>query len=420
MAPQEHASQLALYGGPRVRTSPWPERGLIGLEERAAVNALFDQAIATGQAIGYNGSQEAAYCEEFATYMGGGYADAISSGTAGIYVALQALRIEPFTEVIVGAVTDPGGLMPIPLCNCIPVIADTMPGSYNVGPEQVAALISPLTSAIIVPHIAGEPADIAGIMQIAREHYLPVIEDCSQAHGATLHGQMVGTFGDVAVFSTMFGKHHSTGGQGGLIYTQDEELYHALRRAADRGKPFGLPAGSTNAIASLNLNANELGCAIGRAQLAKLPDLIAARRAVAARLADGIRDLRTVSFPALIPGAAPSYWFLRLRFHADQATCDKATFCAALAAEGMTVNPSYRAALPHMMDWYVHRRVFGNSGYPWSSPDYRGNPDQQFPCPNANAVMDIDFNLHAHESWGDAEIADAVAILSKVEAAFAK
>lgn len=420
MAPQEHAYQLALYGGPRVRTNPWPERGLIGLEERAAVNALFDQAIETGQAIGYNGPQEAAYCQEFSSYMGGGYADAISSGTAGVFIALKALGIEPFTEVIVGAVTDPGGLMPIPLCNCIPVIADTMPGSYNTGPEQVAALISPLTSAIVIPHIAGEPADIAGIMQVAREHSLPVIEDCSQAHGATLYGQMVGTFGNVAVFSTMFGKHHSTGGQGGLIYTQDEGLYHALRRAADRGKPFGLPAGSTNAIASLNLNANELGCAIGRAQLAKLPGLIATRRAVAARLADGIRGLRTVSFPALIPGAAASYWFLRLRFHADQATCDKATFCAALAAEGLTINPSYRAALPHTMDWYVHRHVFGNSGYPWSSPAYRGNPDQQFPCPNADAVMDTDFNLHAHENWKNAEIADAVTIFRKVDAAFAR
>lgn len=420
MASQERASQLALYGGPKVRATPWPERGLIGPEEKAAVNALFDQAIATGQAIGYNGPQEAAYCAEFAAYMGGGYADAISSGTAGIFVALKALGIAPFTEVIVGAVTDPGGLMPIPLCNCIPMIADTMPGSYNTGPEQIAALISPLTSAIVVPHIAGEPADMVGIMQVARSHGLPVIEDCSQAHGATLHGQMVGTFGDVAVFSTMFGKHHSTGGQGGLVYTQDEQLYHVLRRAADRGKPFGLPAGSTNAIASLNLNATELGCAIGRAQLAKLPDLIAARRAVATSLAEGIRGLRTVSFPPLIPGAAASYWFLRLRFHAEQATCDKATFCAALAAEGLAVNPSYRAALPHTMDWYVHRRVFGDSGYPWSSPDYRGNPDQQFPCPNANAVMETDFNLHAHESWQAPEIADAVAIFQKVEAAFAK
>jgi perosamine synthetase len=83
-------------------------------------------------------------------------------------VALRALDLEPFSEVIVGAVTDPGGLMPIPLLNLIPMIADTAPGSFNTGPEQVEALLSPRTSAIVVPHIAGEPADIAGIVEIAR------------------------------------------------------------------------------------------------------------------------------------------------------------------------------------------------------------------------------------------------------------
>ncbi|MBN1581398.1 MAG: DegT/DnrJ/EryC1/StrS family aminotransferase, partial [Anaerolineae bacterium] len=237
--------QLAINGGPRVRSEPFPQRGHISIEEKAAIDALFDRHIEAGTAPGYNGEQEDAYCQEFAAFMGGGYVDAVSSGTTALYAALKALDLEPFTEVIASAVTDPGGLMPIPLLNLIPMVADAASGGYNSGPEQIETLISPLTSAIVVAHIAGEPADIEGVMTVARKHGLPVIEDCSQSHGATVNGKLVGTFGDMGVFSTMFGKHHSSGGQGGLVFTRDETLYQAIRRASDRGKPFFLPPGST-------------------------------------------------------------------------------------------------------------------------------------------------------------------------------
>ena len=419
MADPERLAQLAVHGGPRLRAEPFPQRGHVGREEQEAVDALFERAIATGIAPGYNGEEENTYCEEFAAFMGGGFVDAVSSGTAGIYVALKALDLEPFTEVIVGAVTDPGGLMPVPLLNLIPVIADTEPNSYNTGPEQVEALISPLTSAILIAHIAGEPADAAGIADLARARGIPLIEDCSQAHAATVHGQMVGTFGDIGVFSTMSGKHHVSGGQGGLVYTRDEALYHSIRRASDRGKPFFLPPGSTNTVASLNLNLNDLAAAIGRVQLRKLPDIVRSRRAVAAGIAEGISDLTTVSVPEPIPGAEPSYWFLRMRFHAEAAACDKETYCQALGAEGLAIAPSYRAALPHTMEWFQQRRVFGSSGYPWTSPDYAGDPDRRFPCPNANDTMDTHFNLHFYESWTTTEVRDAVAILSKVDRAYA-
>jgi dTDP-4-amino-4,6-dideoxygalactose transaminase len=412
-------AQLALYGGPRVRSEPFPQRAHIGWEEKAAVDVLFEQAIASGTAPGYNGEQETAYCEEFAAYMGGGYVDAVSSGTAGIYAALKALDLEPFGEVIVSAVTDPGGLMPVPLLNLVPMIADSEPGSYNSGPTQIEPLISPRTRVILVAHIAGEPADMARTAALARAHNLPLIEDCSQSHGALLNGALVGTFGDMAVFSTMHGKHHISGGQGGLVYTPDEALYQAVRRASDRGKPFFLPPGSTNVTASLNLNLSDLAAAIGRVQLKKLPQIVSQRRDIVARLGEGIAGLATVSIPQPIAGALPSYWFLRMRFHADRTTCDKESYCAALAAEGLAIAASYRAALPHTMDWFVQRRVFGRSGYPWSSPDYQGNPDQQFPCPNAQRAMETHFNLHFNESWGPNEVADAVAILAKVDRAYA-
>jgi perosamine synthetase len=420
MTTTETSTHLAIHGGPRLRVEPFPARGHIGPEEKAAVDALFDHAIETGSAPGYNGDEEIAYCEEFAAYLGGGYVDAVNSGTSAIYVGLKALNLEPFSEVVVSAVTDPGGMMPIPLLNLIPVVADTAPGSYNSGPEQIEALISPLTSAIVVAHIAGEPADIEGIMAVARRHNLPVLEDCAQAHGARINGRFVGTFADVAAFSTMSGKHHCSGSQGGLVFTKSEELHHEIRRQSDRGKPFFLPAGSTNSTAALNLNLNDMAAAIGRVQLKKLPDLAARRQVVVAGLGEGIDDLPTLSLPPLIPGAEATYWFLRMRFHAEYATCDRDAFCQALIAEGLPINPSYRAALPHTMDWFVNRRVFGRSGYPWSSPDYKGDRDRHFPCPNAHAVMENHFNLHIHENWSGADIDDAVAIFSRVDEYYCK
>jgi len=412
-------SCLAVNGGPRLRTEPFPPRGSIGGEEKAAVDAVFDQAIQSGSAPGYNGEEEEAYCQEFSAYLGGGFADAVNSGTSAVYVALKALDLEPFTEVIVGAMTDPGGMMPIPLLNLIPMVADTQPGSFNTGPEQVQELITARTSAILIPHIAGEPADMEGIMQVASCHKLPVIEDCAQAHGARLSSRMLGTFGNLAAFSTMFGKHHCSGGQGGLVFTRDELLYQLIRRASDRGKPFFLPQGATNTTASLNFNLNDLAAAIGRVQIKKLPEIIRRRKLIVAKLAEGIDALQAISFPELVPGAEPSYWFLRLRFHAEGTTCDKDTYCQALIAEGLPVEPSYRAALPHLMDWFVHRRVFGSSGYPWASPAYTGDPHRQFPCPNANAAVDQHFNLRFHENWTHADIEDAISIFQKVDDAYA-
>ena len=419
MSVNQKSSRLAIHGGKRLREKPFPPRRLITADEKAAVDALIDQAIQSGEAPGYNGADETAYCQEFSSYMGGGYTDAVNSGSSAIYVALKALELEPFSEVIVGAMTDPGGMMPIPLLNLIPIVADTCPGSFNTGPEQIAALISPRTQAILVPHIAGEPADLPGILQVAEQHDLPVIEDCAQAHGAALNRRLVGAYGVIGAFSTMFGKHHSTGGQGGLVFTRDEPLYQAIRRASDRGKPFFLPPGSTNQSASLNLNLNDLAAAIGRVQLKKLPEIVNRRRAIATHLAEAFESLQAVALPELLPGAAPSYWFLRLRFHSERAACDKDTYCQALIAEGLPIETSYRAALPHLMDWFTQQRVFGAPGYPWASPAYTGDPHPHFPCPNALEAVDRHFNLRFHENWSSADIQDAITIFQKVDQAYA-
>ena len=413
-------SELALNGGPRVRERPWPDRRRFGPDDRAAVDALFDESITTGQPFRYDGPSEEAFCREFADFMGGGFVDGVSSGSTALYVALKALGVEPFTEVIVGCLTDPGGMMPIPLLNCIPMVADVAPGSLSPGPEQIEEMVTPYTSAIVVAHIAGYPADVRAIAELARRHGLPLIEDCSQSHGAQIDGRYVGTFGDVATVSTMWDKHMNTGGQGGVVFTRDETLYRRSRRASDRGKPFFLPEGSTNEAASLNVNLNDLAGAIGRTQVAKLPRQITRRREVVGALEAGIADLglESVTIMQPIPGAAPSYWWLPVRVDSERLACDREIFVRALAAEGVPATDVGWGLMPHRMEWFRERRVFGTSRYPWACPDYRGDGDREFPCPNADAVMGDYMKLPVHDGWGEEEIGDALTALSKVERAF--
>ena len=409
---------LAIDGGPGTFDTPSAPRGLLSSHEKDALTKLFDDAIATGQAIGYNGVEEESYCQEFASFLGGGYADAVNSGTSALYVALRALELPAYSEVVCPPITDPGGVMPVALCNCIPVLADCAPGSFNAGPEQIAARVTPRTSAIIAAHIAGEPIDMAPLMKIARAKKLPVIEDCAQAHVAVYRGKLCGTMGALGVFSTMFGKHHCTGGQGGVVFTKSKSMYWKVRQCADRGKPFGLKNTGGNVLASLNLNLNEISACIGRQQLKKLKAIVRRRRTVAEKVRQGVARLRAVLAPALAPGAEPSYWFLRLALDLGKLTCTKEQFCRALQAEGpIGVNPSYRC-IASEAPWFTQRRVFGTPGLPWTSPQYKGNPDKEYPLPNADAAVRSCFNVSIHEGMRPADAANILKALAKVESAY--
>ena len=109
-----------VHGGPRVRRWPWPKRRHFDKREKRAVIDLLNREIRKGGVVAYGGAEENAYCEAFAKYLGGGFADAVNSGTNAVYVALRALDLEPNTEVIVPPITDAGGTMPVVMANCIP------------------------------------------------------------------------------------------------------------------------------------------------------------------------------------------------------------------------------------------------------------------------------------------------------------
>ena len=415
----ESPKQLALYGGSPAAPN-LPQRHHFGEAERAAALRVIDQAIADGVAPGYGGPEEEAFGREFSALLGGGYADAVNSGTTSVFVALRALPIEPFSEIIVGPITDPGGIMPIVMMNCIPVIADSAPDSFNVSLETIQKVYTERTSAIVIPHIAGEPVDIQPIIDFAKEKGLYVVEDCAQAHGARIYGKPVGTFGDAAGFSLMFGKHTCTGGQGGIVFTRSEETYWKIRQNSDRGKPFGLTEHNGNCVATLNFNLDEVGCAIGRVQTPKMYEYAAGRRTVTEAIIAGIERPDILRAPRLPETAEPSYWFTRLLLDADRITCDKHTFCEALKAEGLNVVEFYDA-IPYMRTWAQEHKAFGTSGYPWAAPEYKGDRNMKYTLPeNVAKVLEQNINFYFHENYSGEDIRSIITAINKVCAAFGR
>ncbi|RKY26197.1 MAG: hypothetical protein DRP83_04795 [Planctomycetota bacterium] len=408
---QNTNEQLAINGGEAVRTTPFPPRKLFGRDEKDVVMSLFDEAMEKGhQVLGYNGPQEEAYCKEFADFLGGGFADGVNSGTNAVYVALRALEPEPGSEVIVPAISDPGGVMPAAICGCVPVPADTIEDYYTIGAEQIEAKITDKTSAIIVAHIAGIPADMDPIMDLANSRGIPVVEDCAQIHGAKYKGRMVGTLGTISSFSLMFGKHHATGGQGGMVFTKDEELYWKARRYADRGKPIGIDdAPNGNVVAALNCNMDELHAAIGRVQLRKLDDIASRRRTLAKSIAESCRgELKSIQLKEEPADCEGVYWFLVFKCAQSLLTVSKEDFVKAVEAEGIPVCPTYKH-VPVRMEWMG--KYMQQNG--WAM-------DGRYDLTNVDKVDDMYFNCGLHEDFTQAEADDIVAALKKVEAAYLK
>jgi dTDP-4-amino-4,6-dideoxygalactose transaminase len=403
-----------VHGGPRARRWPWPRRNHFDKREKRAVTQLLNREIRKGGAVIYGGPETKAYCGAFADYLGGGYAAAVNSGTNAVYVALRALDLEPGSEVVVPAITDAGGTMPVALVNCIPVPADSQPWSLNTSVDQIRDALTDRTAAIVVAHLTGHPVDLEPILELATTRNIPVVEDCAQAHGALYKGRMVGTLGAISAFSTMFGKHHATGAQGGVVFTRDTLLFARARQVIDRGKPFGALGNPANLIASLNFNQDEISMAIGRVQLEKLPDALRARRTFASLVAGGLRDVQGVSFIGNAPDCCGAYWFLCFFLDRAYLNCNSQQFAAALELEGIGGVQAGYPFIPTDQPWHRDAVVFGTSRLPWSLR--QPSKPRHFKLPNAHAVNQAIVRVDVHESLRAREARDLVTAIKKVVA----
>jgi len=402
-----------VHGGPRARRLPWPRRRHFDKREKRAVMQLLEREIRKGGAVIYGGPETKAYCQAFADYLGGGYAAAVNSGTNAIYVALRALDLEPGSDVVVPAITDPGGTMPVAMLGCIPIPADSDRGSLNISAEQIKKVLTDRTSAIIVAHISGRPVDMDPILELASERRIPVVEDCAQAHGALYKGRMTGSLGTISAFSTMFGKQHCSGAQGGVVFTKDTLLFARARQIVDRGKPHGALGNPANLVASLNLNQDEISMAIGRVQLEKLPGAIRARRSFVSLVETGLNEVDGLSLVGDPPDCSGSYWFLMIRLETSKLVCDSQEFAAALLEEGIDGVYAGYPFFPTDQPWHRDAVVFGKSGLPWSALTGHPRP-QYFELPNAHQATREIVRVDVHESLGDGEARDLVTAVKKV------
>ncbi len=399
-------SNLAIHGGSPTRSKKMPARFSLSEGEVAMLMECLAYYRERGEDPGYQSVYEDKYCEEFAAFHGGGYADGVSCGTAGVFVGLRALDLPPKSEVIISPVTDSGPLGAIILQGFVPVVADAAVNSLNMGVEQFLERITPRTSALVAIHAGGEPLEIDRIVQEAHQRGIKVLEDCSQAPGAVWNGQRVGAFGDIAAFSTMYRKTLAAGGSSGIVYTKDLELYRNAQRHADRGKPvwkkheLDLRNPGYAAFPALNFNTDEIRCAIGLASLRRLQDSIDKRMAFTRELVSRMRKECVVVSPCNFhDGFSPFYFSIFV--DVTKISCSKIEFAEAVLAEGIGLGTHYGCLV---------------STWPWAQPYL----SDDFVTVNAIDTRDRSFNLYVNECYGSEEVDDCIAAFLKVEQHFLK
>jgi len=406
--------KLAIEGGKPVRKDPFPPRIMFDEKEKKAVLEIMEKSMQGPQSLDrYGGVHVDAYEKEFASSFGTKYATAVSSGSSAIHAALGALKLEPGSEVITSPISDPGTVAPILMQNCIPIFADVEYETLNISSKSIEERISDRTKVIIPVHLAGQPCDMDPILKIADKYKLTVIEDCAQAHGAKYKGKYVGSLGHLSAFSLMSGKHTTSGGQGGMVLTDDENLYWNAKRFADRGKPFNSEEES-NLFLGLNYRMTELEASIGRIQLQKLKGITSKRQQLVEKLQKSIGGLKAVRLWKIIEQAEAVYWFCFLHFDRSKMRVSKEKFAEAVNAEGIPLGIKY-VELFYNQYWIKNRQTYGNSQCPWSCPFYKKKVDYTNCCPQAEKALETHMTLHIHEGWGEKEIGDTARALAKVE-----
>lgn len=247
------------------------------------------QTLTSGRVNYWTGELGKRFEQAYAANVGKAYGIALSNGTVALELALRALGVGEGDEVIVASRSYVASASCVLMVGAKPIFADIERDSGNISASTVAPLINSKTKAIIPVHIGGWPCEMQGIMSLANQHGLKVIEDCAQAHGAIAQGKPVGAWGHAAIFSFCQDKIISTGGEGGMLLLDDETAFKKAWSYKDIGRDYDAvyhqqhPPGFrwfTHSAGS-NFRMTEFQAAIGLKQLEKLPDWIARRNAIA-------------------------------------------------------------------------------------------------------------------------------------------
>jgi dTDP-4-amino-4,6-dideoxygalactose transaminase len=391
--------------------SPWPS---FSVEEADAV-----RDVVLSNRVNYWTGQECREFErEFAAWCGVEHATALANGTLALDVSLKALGIGPGDEVVVTPRTFIASVSCVVNAGAVPVFADVESDSGNISARTIAAVLTPRTRALICVHLAGWPCDMDPIMALAGERGLKVIEDCAQAHGARYKGRSVGSIGHVGAWSFCQDKIMTTGGEGGMVTTNDKALWSAMWSFKDHGKSYEAvyerqhPPGFRWLHESFGTNWRmlEMQAVIGRIQLRRMAEWTARRNAHAARLAEVFRRYACIRLPEFRCGAGctadcsatSGCVHARYKFYAyvvpdrlaDGWTRDR--IIEAVMARGV---PCYQGSCSEV---YLER-AFEGTGW---------RPEQRLPV--ARELGETSLLLLVHPTLTDDEIAQASCALDSV------
>lgn len=423
------AERLAVDGGtPTIVEAlpgwPWFDEATI----QAAMKPL-----RTGKVNYWTGPLGMEFEKRWAQYNGVKFAISTSNGTTALHTALGALNIGPGDEVITVPYTFIASSFCVLQIGAIPVFVDVNREDHCMDPAQIEAKITARTRAIIPVHLYGNVCRMDEIVAIARKHNLKVVEDAAEAHGAEYKGKKVGSIGDVGCFSFCQNKTFTTGGEGGMVITDDEDVAWEARSFRDHGYDVkqrmtlldmeqALPY--VHRRVGFNYRMTEMQSAIGLKELEKLESWnLPQRRKNGEMLIAGLKDCPQIhTLPVHNEERRNGFYVFPIVVNLDALTCDKATFLKAVIAEGVY---AWKEFWPqsYKEKAFTGHNGFGRSKFPFESKEYT-DPNavayDKVYCPNCAWLEDRTFVVHIWPTIQEAHIALIVKAIRKVAAAYAK
>jgi dTDP-4-amino-4,6-dideoxygalactose transaminase len=335
-------SKLAVVGGEPVRSKPWPHWP----EAREGDVEAVAEVVRSGRWWYWEGTEGRQFEQEFAEYQEARHAVILNSGTSALEVALEAMGVGPGDEVIVPAYTFQATATCVLLANAVPVFADIEPDTLNIAPRSVAEAITERTRAVVPVHFAGLPADLDALREVVGPHNIRVLEDAAHAHGAVWRGRKLGALGEAGAFSFQASKNLS-GGEGGAILTNDDELAARAAGLRDIGRVRGRPFYEHHFI-GYNFRMTEMQSALLRSRLRWLEEETERRWRNGRRLSEKLSALPGIEPIDPEPGEGDrrAYHVYPIQYRPEVFDgLSRERFMEAVQAEGVSCGAGYERPL---------------------------------------------------------------------------
>ncbi len=374
------------------------------------------EPIRNGKVNYWTGKKGMEFEEMWAKWIGAKMAISCTNGTAALHIAIASLGIGPGDEVIVPSYSFIASSFAVVQAGAIPVFCDVT-DDHTIDPAKIEELITPRTKGIVVVHLYGGVADMGPILEIAKKHNLKVIEDCAQCFGGEYKGVKAGMLGDVGCFSFCQSKHFTTGGEGGMVVTNNEDLGWECRSFRDHGYDVKarmnmlaleekLPYIHTRV--GFNYRMTEIQSVIGINELKRFDNWNLARRKKYAKMYDdaftGLAGI--AKLPVNTEERKNSYWWYPINLDIDKLDCKAPEFVKALMAKNI---PCYGIQWPEAYEEraYKDHNGFGTAKFPFESKEYASPESVKYTevlCPNAKRLRDVTFSVFLHPSWEEEHI----------------